>query len=116
MFFKATATPEIYPSGHHLSLHDALPLGSGGRRGDGDRLPQGAAERRRSQGAVRARGHDAARGAAYHRDRRKGAVARRRRSEEHTSERQSLMRISYAGFSLDITMKLLFYVTTLEHK
>src|SRR3546814_2054105 len=36
-----------------------------------------------------------------------GAVARLRRSEEHTSELQSLMRLSYAVFCLKKTLSLL---------
>src|SRR3546814_3157392 len=52
--------------------------------GGGDRLDDGARGRRRGIAALYAR----------------PAQRRRRRSEEHTSELQSLMRISYAVFCL----------------
>src|SRR3546814_6091701 len=71
--------------------------GSGFRRRDPFRRPcvdRGAPCRRTRRGAVRS-GHPARRkaGAAE-------GTGRRRRSEEHTSELQSLMRISYAVFCL----------------
>src|SRR3546814_10730863 len=76
--------------------------------GGGDRR---AARARRSQcgeGGVRTEGRDAAdrAGALFHaRDR----ADRRRRSEEHTSELQSLMRISYAVFCME-------KITTAQYK
>src|SRR3546814_17729833 len=72
LFFNETATTAIYTYGHTLSLHDALPIC--GRR----RSPP--ARRRCSWRARPTRSS--------------------RRSEEHTSELQSLMRISYAVFCL----------------
>src|SRR3546814_7091612 len=79
-FFNDTATTEIYTYVHTLSLHDALPIST----------------RRPCTGFCRAaqRGEPAPpsdRGP----DRRTAE-----RSEEHTSELQSLMRISYAVFCL----------------
>src|SRR3546814_10186729 len=100
-FFKATATTEIYTYVHTLSPHDSLPISSTGWRNPG-----------RSQGHAReplrpARGNHPACPA---RDGwRRGRPLRcrwlrdcpdRSRSEEHTSELQSLMRISYAVFCL----------------
>src|SRR3546814_16448991 len=79
-FFNDTATTEIYTYGHTLSLHDALPISRPWRPHGPPRLAPG--------------------------DRRPGLAdppLRRLltgRSEEHTSELQSLMRISYAVFCL----------------
>src|SRR3546814_2665409 len=91
-FFNDPATTEIYTYGHTLSLHDALPISlfrRGARRDrDGaDRLAPVA----RRMGVHRQRHADEDR---LHRPR------LRRRSEEHTSELQSLMRTSYAVFCL----------------
>src|SRR3546814_6405062 len=107
VFFNETATTEIYTYGHTLSLHDSLPI-SRRRRGPSapsgrTRCPHRSARRPRP---ARAR----------------AAPARRRwprpavqapagrlpvpaRSEEHTSELQSLMRISYAVFCLKKKIK-----------
>src|SRR3546814_3730247 len=120
VFFNETATTEIYTYGHTLSLHDALPICSyrihprpstrraglrrpfpvvlrsglrpipttsrtrptGGRR---SRLPR---PRRSRQAALRRSSF------------RPASPSPCRRSEEHTSELQSLMRISYAVFCL----------------
>src|SRR3546814_13972087 len=77
-FFNDTATTEIYTYLHTLSLHDALPIYTTlpceitGRYGSGRVFLRPA-----TQGT--------------------GLIAR---SEEHTSELQSLMRISYAVFCL----------------
>src|SRR3546814_4853297 len=95
-FFNDTAPPEIYTYRHTLSLHDALPLSTPFRRPrriaqqhlDADERAQG--QQRQQVGEV-ALG-DVAEGQDGH--------ARARRSEEHTSELQSLMRISYAVFCL----------------
>src|SRR3546814_1684131 len=89
-FFNDTATTEIYTYGHTLSLHDALPIWwnctptMGARR---CAMPMITPE---SDTAVTARsaGSDS------------GTTASEWRSEEHTSELQSLMRISYAVFCL----------------
>src|SRR3546814_6055980 len=83
-----TATTEIYTYLHTLSLHDALPIS----RRDARRR-----WRHRSGGAQPAPPASAA--ALGARDRR-ARPPRRARSEEHTSELQSLMRISYAVFCL----------------
>src|SRR3546814_12407279 len=99
-FFKDTATTAIDTSCHTLSLHYALPIVLRG---------QGAVVRRLDPGALLALAdgmpHDAVlgdpRAVALLPDLR---VAHRLdqivevRSEEHTSELQSLMRISYAVF------------------
>src|SRR3546814_15855119 len=98
-FFNDTATTEIYTYGPTLARHDALP--SWGRH-------QPAAARGARVDRTRPR-----RPARRHRDRDEGAdlrqsprpgdlarTARPRRTEEHTSELQSLMRSSYAVFCL----------------
>src|SRR3546814_17561402 len=71
-FFNATATTEIYTYLHTLSLHDALPIC---RRRAEMEFQFALAPTRVDAGG-------------------------RERSEEHTSELQSLMRISYAVFCL----------------
>src|SRR3546814_1138021 len=81
-FFNDTATTEIYTYLHTLSLHDALPIYA-----------------RRWRSLARAR-EPCARWAKIH------ARFPRARSEEHTSELQSLMRISYAVFCLKKKKKL----------
>src|SRR3546814_9359043 len=88
-FFNDTATTEIYTYLHTLSLHDALPI-------FGSSLPKyfvaafslSTSECGSSSawaGSPRTKGT--------------GSTSNRR-SEEHTSELQSLMRISYAVFCL----------------
>src|SRR3546814_9771528 len=82
-FVNDTATTEIYTDGHTLSLHDALPiLGAFSLELVG--LDAEALDR----AGIEATHHD--------REDEPGAG----RSEEHTSELQSLMRISYAVFCL----------------
>src|SRR3546814_13901929 len=97
-FFNDTATTEIDTDGHTLSLHDARPIyrcvdGKSGEapaaseaelRPDIDRLAVAARVGERLEPVV-------------------GLVAHAGRSEEHTSELQSLMRISYAVFCLKKT-------------
>src|SRR3546814_9484117 len=97
-FFNDTATTDIYTYRHTLSLHDALPIllllklqrpaaqaqmlppdGDGAGRDDDDLPPLGPAA---------------------------GQIVGER-SEEHTSELQSLMRISYAVFCLKIQINTL---------
>src|SRR3546814_6958308 len=76
-----------------VSRGDHAVLGRRGARPGGDDRASGYADPRRG----------ARPGDAWHRGRELLAVARgetRRRSEEHTSELQSLMRISYAVFCL----------------
>src|SRR3546814_1561222 len=96
-FFNDTATTEIYTYLHTRSLHDALPISRpAGRRA------QSAHPRR-----YRGRYWSAERPSPDHRRDPASAPLRRpspapssARSEEHTSELQSLMRISYAVFCL----------------
>src|SRR3546814_19258401 len=101
-FFHDRATTEIYTYGHTLSLHDALPIYGQPRRGGGDdpvrrRLrpadlcPAGPAVGLDTRGDLSLH---------QHRQQRRGFHLIGRRSEEHTSELQSLMRISYAVFCL----------------
>src|SRR3546814_9440478 len=111
-FFNWTATPDIYTYGHPLSLHDALPISTAARmmRAWPDRFSDstglrlcGIAEEPFCPGA---KNSSASRTSV--RCRWRISVASRstpeamtaRRSEEHTSELQSLMRISYAVFCL----------------
>src|SRR3546814_4244310 len=104
-FFNDTATTEIYTYGHTLSLHDALPICCGtisaSRHGLGCRFD--APVNGVTDGAARA---------AYCSCRRAGSRPRRRRSEEHTSELQSLMRISYAVFCLKKNIKYIIMNTS----
>src|SRR3546814_7284802 len=119
---KATATPESYTAGPTRSLHDAVPLfggagravarldaeiaGAAGDGRDGGVLTVVFRQRRR-RGVGQRRGGGFERGDACERIvpvRGRGSRAAERgdgvRSEEHTSELQSLMRISYAVFCL----------------
>src|SRR3546814_4740986 len=77
-FFNTTPTTAIYTYWHTLSLHDALPIYSPHR--PRRRQPAPGPRARRASGIA--------------------PVGRALRSEEHTSELQSLMRISYAVFCL----------------
>src|SRR3546814_962226 len=127
-FCNDTATTEIYPYGHTLSLHDALPicrdptrLGQSRRDrcvpgrcqaracllGRGRHRPQLPCRSRREEpaaacplsagGWLEGRQRDpGVRADQPHQPEEAAAV----RSEEHTSELQSLMRISYAVFCL----------------
>src|SRR3546814_4229750 len=125
-FFNDTATTEIYTYRHTLSLHDALPICRWPLCGDqrlGVRLLRGKSEiaiefigaftaeitgqhfgakRQRSLDIVLLRRVEKL----QTRDRQRRLLigiehlARFDRSEEHTSELQSLMRISYAVFCL----------------
>src|SRR3546814_10660960 len=88
--FNDTATTEIYTDVHTLSLHDALPITTPARSDH----PRGPARR----GGQRRRHQLADRRGRQHCHRRPF-----RRSEEHTYELQSLMRISYAVFCLTTT-------------
>src|SRR3546814_7555374 len=90
-FFNDTATTEIYTYGHTLSLHDALPI---------FRTPSGSIRLRRSP-----RPAPSGSGGGPSSTTRSTVLSSRSirstsRSEEHTSELQSLMRISYAVFCL----------------
>src|SRR3546814_9842870 len=84
-FFNDTATTEIYTYCHTLSLHDALPIWGCRRRA---RWCWRRSSRCRTASAA-----CSCSGPAH-------GEPTRHRSEEHTSELQSLMRISYAVFCL----------------
>src|SRR3546814_11587299 len=116
-FFNDPATTEIYTYGHTLSLHDALPIFvridrhldeaaapqrlEGGGQG---RAVHGEQRRDRSRarrlGTVQRHHQRELSIGEAERAQRLVKAPRQRRSEEHTSELQSLMRISYAGFCL----------------
>src|SRR3546814_20430117 len=98
-FFNDTATTEIDTYGHTLSLHDALPIWEidvNSEAGTGVEGVTGGqfAERLISDGQTLHTVEAVL-------DRAAGVV--RLRSEEHTSELQSLMRTSYAVFCLKKT-------------
>src|SRR3546814_18972513 len=98
-FLNDTATTEIYTYLHTLSLHDALPIWS---------LPKIAALKRLLRATERPTSTASSSLAAWVTSMRMSWLApsasdcscSARRSEEHTSELQSLMRISYAVFCL----------------
>src|SRR3546814_15243227 len=109
-FFNDTATTEIYTYGHTLSLHDALPSSSPynhGARGDVGKAafvarPTAVEQVSRLLAYCwMERIHLVPQGANT------GLV--KGRSEEHTSELQSLMRISYAVFCLKKKTQLATY-------
>src|SRR3546814_1065012 len=100
-FFNDTATTEIYTYCHPPSLHDALPISLAApparptsRATSSSRTVPIAATSTISRSPIRA----AALISSTIRPRRCWPTGRR--SEEHTSELQSLMRISYAVFCL----------------
>src|SRR3546814_14805699 len=102
-FFNDTATTEIYTYGHTLSLHDALPISviwytamfSGLSFLKGPmKVDDTAAEIIVGVAAALGMGFFVIAGKLSDR------IGRKKRSEEHTSELQSLMRISYAVFCL----------------
>src|SRR3546814_4608050 len=98
-FVKNTATTDIYTYSHTLSLHEALPISSLASAACPAASESAATERsrlpppraRQAIRELRARA-DASRYC--------GLEAGENRSEEHTSELQSLLRISYAVFCL----------------
>src|SRR3546814_20124154 len=110
-FFKVTATTTMYPYGHTLSLHAALPISASSQIG----VPASRLDRRDVPTPVL--NIDAAQLAEASRPNFIAALndlpqfkaswspqvtgsSFSARSEEHTSELQSLMRISYAVFCL----------------
>src|SRR3546814_7546558 len=94
LLFNDTSTTEIYTYCHTRSLHDALPICSV-RQHQG---PSGPVPEPDHPGGLRAAlGPEGAHGDLL-RGRHQDFL--RTRSEEHTSELQSLMRISYAVFCL----------------
>src|SRR3546814_16868613 len=94
VFFNDTATTEIYTYGHTLSLHDALPICR-------KRRLRACPLAHWSRTASSSRGRPLPTSG--------GATGR---SEEHTSELQSLMRISYAVFCLKKKKKIITNNTT----
>src|SRR3546814_3415823 len=95
-FFNDTATTEIYTYLHTLSLHDALPIYPSAERPVG----QSAGRRFRLCGGIQDAGLSGGEARSDRADDRQPALVAGGRSEEHTSELQSLMRISYAVFCL----------------
>src|SRR3546814_6425257 len=105
-FMNETATPEIYTYLHTLSLHDALPI---------FKVHRGGAYRARCahKNGNNGQPHHDLLICLYWRGRAIGGARRYcdSRSEEHTSELQSLMRISYAGFCLKKKKTILKLIT-----
>src|SRR3546814_12378697 len=102
LFLNGTATTEIYTYGHTLSLHAALPISLTWR--GRPRLEDGRVDLKKggllpvfSAARVAALLHGIT---ARSTPARLEALRAQERSEEHTSELQSLMRISYAVFCL----------------
>src|SRR3546814_3761697 len=87
-FFHDTATTVIYTDLHTLSLHDALPICSmrKARSNASRRSPRSTARASTACPSTKARS--------------RWSAPTPLRSEEHTSELQSLMRLSYAVFCL----------------
>src|SRR3546814_18961378 len=96
VFFNDTSTTEIYTYRHTLSLHDALPIFIDAGY---DQAVRPFPDHLR-HGAVVPGDDGGARGHGLNHDQPEGLGPVDRRSEEHTSELQSLMRISYAVFCL----------------
>src|SRR3546814_2422713 len=102
-FVNATATTEIYTYCHTLSRHDALPIWPHAQAWHSSRRRNGTLQKRAFGYSRRGCGNRLAirRCERLRRCERTSLQAQRRgRSEEHTSELQSLMRISYAVFCL----------------
>src|SRR3546814_15077180 len=93
-FFNDTATTEIYTYGHTLSLHDALPISwsdiASRTVADVGSLPSAIVRTTMSRSVTMPTSLSPS----------PTGRAPMFRSEEHTSELQSLMRISYAVFCL----------------
>src|SRR3546814_7856021 len=117
-FFNDPATTEIYTYGHTLSLHDALPIsqlrearrqhrlhGERCRSRHGDDGHHQALWGRTRELPGRRRRRDEGAGGDGVQDHPDGSE-RRGRSEEHTSELQSLMRLSYAVLCLNKKMNI----------
>src|SRR3546814_4408224 len=101
--FNDTATTEIDTYLHTLSLHDALPISW--RRCSAGNSPQCAIEDLLSARGPRLAQLD------WHFGEQVLNCTLRRRSEEHTSELQSLMRISSAVFCLKKKRSNNMYIT-----
>src|SRR3546814_16479332 len=102
-FFNVTATPEIYTTLHTLSLHAALPISCPACNGMGYR-PMTEDEEADAAIDLDAAAGDECRAFTEQPDDRRTDLDFR--SEEHTSELQSLMRISYAVFCLKKKKKM----------
>src|SRR3546814_3776237 len=89
-FFNDTASTDIYTYCHTLSLHDALPISTGAAS------PDPASPVSMSSFSASYASSPLARTTIW----RLSPNSEDERSEEHTSELQSLMRISYAVFCL----------------
>src|SRR3546814_9607060 len=96
-FFNDTSTTEIYTYIHTLSLHDALPISQGRHEKPIGIICTYAAQRDLIKRRLVASGLDTLIRDACKVD---TVDSYQGRSEEHTSELQSLMRISYAVFCL----------------
>src|SRR3546814_3398826 len=96
-FFKDTATTEIYTYGHTLSLHDALPIYSSEIANRACKSPPASPALARP-GRLRLPNNDSKK--SLNPAPSPTSKPYSGRSEEHTSELQSLMRISYAVFCL----------------
>src|SRR3546814_4563376 len=100
-FFNDTATTEIYTYGHTLALHYALPICVRLAASRTVAKASGSRSSRLSPASCRPRSHGVrARSSSSDKAWTSGSSALICRSEEHTSELQSLMRISYAVFCL----------------
>src|SRR3546814_5059920 len=102
-FFNVPSHPQINPDYHPLSLHDALPIFTHANHF----RASGCAQQSGLQLCQRHHPRTAERPGCYLSGQRRyahvadvAAPGRSQRSEEHTSELQSLMRISYAVFCL----------------
>src|SRR3546814_1938673 len=103
VFFNGTATTEIHTYVRTLSLPDALPVSAAMTPGRGWARRRASPPFCRPVRGLRSPAAGRGRHAVSRRDRRhaaRGPDAVAARSEEHTSELQSLMRISYAVFCL----------------
>src|SRR3546814_10487955 len=119
VFFNDTATTEIYTYGHTLSLHYALPTGWRPfviRDGVVDRAAYELCALSQLRDRLRA-GDIWVAGSRQFRDFDSYLIPPTTfaalRSEEHTSELQSLMRISYAVFCLKTTINTLLIIYAL---
>src|SRR3546814_8590623 len=100
-FFNDTATTEIYTYGHTLSLHYALPICKAGQFPARSPRLRGVTHQVASAASIAASISAIRNG--WPETLLSGFASTRNRSEEHTSELQSLMRISYAVFCLKTT-------------
>src|SRR3546814_1424840 len=116
-FFNGTATAEIYTYCHTLSLHDALPIFM---KAQIDHLPLEFGGKRPTQGRTLAVMQVSGGSQSFNEVNTLRLLGRwmrmitipNQRSEEHTSELQSLMRISYAVFCLKKQNKSIKATTT----